>query len=630
MSMLTGQSARRRGRRPAAAAAFAAAAFAALALPAAPAGAEETPTPSPAVDSSATPERKDTSFVLGIKQDIDSLNPYVGVVASAYEAYQIMYDYLTIESDKDFSPTPMLAESWENSPDGKTWTFHIRTGVKWSDGKDLTANDVVYTFKRAMEGETENGQYGNYVTLVTKVEATDDHTVVFTTSEASPSMLRMKVPILPEHIWKDIDAKEVATFANDTNVVGSGAFALTEVRAGQFYRFAANKNYWAGAPKIDELVIRIFADDEALVQALKAGEIDMVQDISAAHFESLQNVEGITTSDSKYSGFNELGFNTGAATTENKPIGDGHPALKDKQVRLAIDHAINRTELLGKVLRNHGSVATGVIPPIYPDVHWGPGEEERKYDPARANEILDAAGYARGADGIRAKDGKKLTFRLFGRESSEFSKKNVEYIRDWLREVGIQANVSIMSEDQLTAVIGEGKYDMFEWGWVVEPDPDFQLSVFTCDQRSYEEDGEIAAGWSDSFYCNPAYDALYAQQKTILDPAARAEVVKQAQKMLYDDAVYSMEYYYNNFEAYRSDRFTGFKPQPSDGGSLVFQYGVHSYLNLEPVDESKAGSDSDSGSLGWILGIAAGVIVLAGAAAALVFTRRRATADERE
>ena len=627
---LTDQSARHRAgrargtrrRRLAIVAGFVAVAIGALAVPVAPAVAEDAPTPTSSASGKIT-------FVLGIKQDIDSLNPYVGVTASAYEAYQLMYDYLIESSDQDFSPAPGLAERWETSADGKTWTYHIRQGVKWSDGRDLTARDVVYSFQRSIDGETENGQYGNYVSLITKITASDDYTVVIETSTPSPSMLRLLVPILPEHVWSQIDGDEVATYANTDNVVGSGPFKLVEAKANQFYRFEANKGYWAGGPKIDELIIRIFADDEGLGQALRSGAVDMVNDVSAPVFESLIGAPGITTSDSKYSGFSELAFNVGAATVDNKPIGDGHPALKDKRVRIAIDHAIDRNTLVDRVLRNHGTAATGVIPPIYPNWHWTPGASERAFDLARANTLLDQAGYARGSDGIRVgPDGRKLEFRLFGRENSETSKDNVEYIRGWLNDIGIRVTPSIMTEDQLTVVVGEGKYDMFEWGWVVEPDPDFQLSVFSCGQRSTEDAGEISAGWSDSFYCNPAYDALYEQQKTILDAPARAAVIKQAQQMLYDDAVYSMLYYYNNFEAYRSDKFTGFKPQPSDGGSLVFQYGTHSYRNIQPVSQDS--SDGGGSRLWVVLGVTVGVLAIGGLAFGLFALRRRSSADERE
>jgi peptide/nickel transport system substrate-binding protein len=359
----------------------------------------------------------------------------------------------------------------------------------------------------------------------------------------------------------------------------------------------------------------------------------MVQDISAPIFESLAHEPGITVSDSKYSGFNELAYNLGAATVDNKPIGDGSPVLKDLQVRLAIDYAIDRKTLVEKVLLNHGTVATGVIPPVYADTHWQPADGGRQFDPAKANQILDTAGYPKGSDGIRAgKNGKKLRLRLFGRGESEQSKKDVEYIHEWLKDIGIDTTVQIMSEDQLTDVVGKGEYDMFEWGWVVEPDPDFQLSVFSCGQRSTEDAGAISGGWSDSFYCDPSYDQLYQQQKTIIDPGQRNAVIKQAQQKLYDNVVYSMLFYYNNFEAYRSDRFTGFVRQPNDGGTLVFQYGTYSYRNIQPVDEAKLAQQkkADDNRIWLVLGGGGGVLVLLGVIVAVVLLRRRSTADERE
>jgi peptide/nickel transport system substrate-binding protein len=625
---LTGQSGTRR--RPAVVAAVALAAFGALAFPAGPAGAQDTPSPavsdSAAVSGSA-PARSRTTFVLGIKQDIDSLNPYMGVVASAFEAYQIMYDYLTGSSAADFSPVPGLAERWETSADGKTWTFHIRQGVRWSDGQPVTARDVAYSFQRAKDGEQENSQYSNYVDQITKIEATSDTTVVMTTDQPSPSMLRLLVPILPEHVWKNVPSATVKEFANTDNVVSSGPFRLTEAKPGQYYRFAANKSYWAGAPKIDELILRVFANDEAMANALKNGEIDMLNDVTYGVLESLENQPGITASSSRYSGFSEIAFNLGAETVEGRKIGNGNPALADKQVRLAIDHAIDRRTLVEKVLRGHGTEGSGVIPPIYPSWHWNPGSAGRAFDLAKANSILDAAGYPKGADGVRAKGATRLELRLFGRENSEESKGAVEYVRDWLGQIGIKVNVQIMSEDNLTELIGKGEYDLFQWGWVVEPDPDFQLSVFTCDQRSYTDGGEVAAGWSDSFYCNPAYDALYAQQKTLLDPAQRAVVVKQAQQMLYDDVVYSTIWYYDNPEAYRSDRFTGLVRQPTDGGSFAFQYGTYSYRALEPVPDKPK---EEGTNLGMVLGVTGGVVGLAALAGLLVVWRRRSTADERE
>src|SRR5262249_16593355 len=177
----------------------------------------------------------------------------------------------------------------------------------------------------------------------------------------------------------------------------------------------------------------------------------------------------------EYSGFDELAFNTGAATDQGVPIGDGHPALKDMRVRQAIAYAIDRQTLVDKVLGGRGTVGTSIIPPIYADTHYDPGSDTRQFDIAKANQLLDDAGYTKGSDGIRTMPGggRKLVFRLFGRDDSPTSKDSVQYIAAWLKEIGIQANVQIVSEDNLTQIIGDGKYDMFEWGWVVEPDPDY-------------------------------------------------------------------------------------------------------------------------------------------------------------
>lgn len=584
---------------------------------------------------SGTVSGKDTSFTVGILQDIDSLNPFVGIVAEAYEMWGLMYDQLLGYGQKDFTPVAGLAESWKESADKKSWTYKIRSGVKWSDGQPLTAKDAAYTFNRILKGEFEQTNYGNYVANITSAEAPDDTTLVLHVREPSPTMLRLAVPILPEHVWKDVDAKKVATFDNETNAVGSGPFVFAERKTGQFLRFTANKNYWAGAPKVDEVTFRIFSNEDAAVQALRKGEIDFLDGLSNNPFKSLAGAKGIKAVAAKYSGFDELAFNVGAATDTGAPIGDGHPALKDKQVRLAIAHAIDQKVLVDRVLGGLGSVGSTVIPPLYANQHYDPAGATYPFDLAKANEILDTAGYAKGSDGVRTMPGggRKLSFRLLGRTESQTSQQSVQFIQGWLKDIGIETKVSIVEENRLTEIIGDGDFDMFEWGWVVEPDPDYQLSTFTCGQRSTKDGKTLSAGLSDSFYCNSAFDALYDQQKVTTDLAARDEIVKQAQKMLYDDVPYVVTFYYDELQAYRSDRFENLQPQPEPDGVLLFQYGTYTYRNVSPVSatnkKKKAASDNGVGT-GLLVAAGAGAAALLVGGAALASRRRRAGADDRE
>jgi len=180
-----------------------------------------------------------------------------------------------------------------------------------------------------------------------------------------------------------------------------------------------------------------------------------------------------------------------------------------------------------------------------------------------------------------------------------------------------------VSEGRLYEIAGEGTFDMYEWGWSTEPDPDYQLSTFTCGQFSYEVgDGTIYAGLNDAFYCDPEYDRLYQQQATELDRERRAEIAQQMQLMAYDANAYIVTEYYDYLQAYRTDRFTGFVPQPEPDGAILFQYGTYSYLNIEPVSD-EAGASDDGLSSGVIVGGVAGAVVVAGLTFWLVGRSRR-------
>lgn len=579
--------------------------------------------------AAAEPDR--VTFTVGITQDIDSLNPFTGIVASAYEIYQLNYETLTDYGQADFAAQPSLAESWEVSEDGLTWTYNIRSGVTWSDGEPLTARDVAYSFNRVMKGKYEQTNYGSYVSQLTSVEATDDQTVVMKVGSPSPTMLHLGVYVLPEHVWKDIDAKEVTDYTNEPGpegIVGSGPFVVKEHKKGQFIRLERNERYRGEKPKIDDLVFRVFSNEDSLAQALRRGEIDFADNLGANVYESLDGAEGVTTFPAAFSGFDEIAFNVGAALEDGTPIGDGHPALEDQRVRVAIAHAIDTEALVERVLGGHGTPGTTVIPPIYEDLHYDPGSATYPFDPQEAGRLLDEAGYVKGADGVRTMPaggpdaGRKLSFRLLGRSGAQNSQRTVQFVEGWLEDVGIEVKTKIVSEDALVEIVGEGRFDMFEWGWVVEPDPDYQLSTFTCANRSYKDGGSVFANLSDSFFCDEGYDALYAQQKQQIDPAERAATVQEMQKILYEQAPYVVTFYYDKLEAYRSDRFTGFKPQPEPDGSLLFQYGTYSYRSVRPVTDEDLAKDGGPGNSGAAAsgedGTSAGVVAGALAAGALV------------
>ncbi len=618
-------------------------AAAALLLPVAGiATADETTSPA----ASPVPGATDTGpFTVGMTTDVDSLNPFTGIVAEAYEMYQLMYPTLTSSSVEDFTPVPDLAESWSESDDQTTWTYEIRPGLTWSDGTPLTARDAAYTFNRIIEGEYEQTNYGGYVANITKAEAPDDTTLVLTVSTPTPLMERLAVYILPEHVWSQIDGEEVRSYPNEPTdgqpIVGAGPYLLVERQKGQFVRFEANPDYWKGTPAFDELVFRVYKNDDALGQALRKGEVDFAHDMQANIFDAVSKDEGITALEAANYDFSEIGFNTGAALADGTPIGDGHPALKDTRVRQALNWAIDREVLVDKVLAGHGTAGSTVIPPLYTTLHLQP-ENPYSYDPARADQLLTEAGYPLGADGKRLDtDGSPLTFRLLGRQESQASKQTVEFVQGWLEDLGITVDTKIVSEDTLIELNGQGNFDIFEWGWAVEPDPDYQLSTFTCAQRSSKDGDTIYAGLSDSHFCNEEYDRLYAEQATETDPAARAQIVRQMQQILYDEAPYAVTFYPDMLQARRTEAAHGFVTQPTttaDGkpGRELFQFGTWAYQSMRPgaaPTDGATGAAADSSSTSGlnpavIGGLAA--LVAAGVGAVVLLARRRGSDEDVE
>jgi peptide/nickel transport system substrate-binding protein len=580
-----------------------------------------------------------TFFVVGVLQDVDNLNPFKGITVAAYESWGLAYDSLTGYGAESFEPVPRLAEEWGASEDGLTWTYNLVDNATFHDGEPLTADDVAYTFNRILDGESiERTNYGSYVKNIESVEAVDDYTVEMTVKQPTPIMNNLAVPILPEHIWSEIDSDELSKYTNEPDsdppgMVGSGPFIMTDAVKGQFYRFDTNPDYWAGPANIDGVEFKVYQNDNGLVTALQNGEIDFADDVAAGLFDTLEGEENITAKSSQYSGFNYLTFNGGAQLTDGTPIGDGHPSLKDPIVREAIHYAIDKEAIVDRTLQGRGSVGSSFIPPIYGDFHLTV-EDPITYDPDYANQLLDEAGYTVGDDGIRTMpDGSDpLVYTLYSRQNSETSQTTIQLLQGWLEAIGIDSTAESVSEGRLYGIAGDGTFDMYEWGWVVEPDPDYQTSVFTCEQMSYEsKSGKIWAGLNDSFFCDEEYDQLYADQAVEIDRDARAALVKEAQQMVYDANAYIVTEYYDYLQAYRNDRFTGFVEQPADNGAILFQYGLYSYMNIEPVSADAGGSgESSETNTALIVGGVAAAAVLVGLVVWLATRGRRGSGADVE
>jgi peptide/nickel transport system substrate-binding protein len=566
---------------------------------------------------------KPLTFTVALQQDLDSANPTVGVTVAAYEFWNLQYATLTDKASKDFAPIPGLAASWTASPDKRTWTYKLRPNLKWSDGQPLTSDDVAYTINRARREE-----WLNYSQTIANVTATapDPQTVVLKSSVADPKLPVMDVYILPKHVWSKYDKDAIGKF-NGVTDVGSGPYTLDRVQKGQFWTLKANPNYWRGKPRVDRVVFRKFNNGDAMVSALRRGQVDAVQDVPSTAFLQLQKEDGITTVQGQQGSFNELGMNGGAGL--KKP----HPALLDHRVREAIARAIDKKTIVSRVMRGLAKPADTISPSANPA--WMPQltpQQRFDFDLNRAKQILDQAGYKdTNGDGIREMPGggRPLRLRYAVRQESNVAQPIAEFVSGWLKDIGIATTQKTYSDAQLTEVIGKGEYDLFVWGWTPFVDPDPLLSYFTCAQVSSDPKNPTNY-YNDASWCDKRYDSLYKQQNTELDQTKRRAIVQQMLTRFYESATYVPLDYEPDLQAYRTDRFTGWIRQPAETGPVLFNNSSQTYASLRPVSataKSGGGDDGGGGSGAIIAIVVAAVVVLGGAA--LVLSRRR-SADERE
>jgi peptide/nickel transport system substrate-binding protein len=575
---------------------------------------------------SATPT---TVFTVGTVGTIDSFNPLVGRTALATMSFALQYNLLLDRSPDDLSPVPGIATEVPSqanggiSSDGLTVTFDIRAGMTWSDGRPLTAADVAFTYQYVLDNRF--ACCASSLRFVDSVTAPSPTRLVIHTSRPAATIMSIPVYVLPEHIWKDIGPRRATTFANIPDPVTSGPFHLVE-RLTDRWTFAANPDYWAGAPHVDEVAFRVFGSQDEMVAALRSGAIDFADDVRGDLYDALQARPGIGTNAAVSPDVIWTGFNTGADVTI--PKSDGDPALKDVHVRTALAMAVDKQAIVDEVESGHATVGSSIVPPASGAFHFEPSAQQAiPFDIPGANALLDRYGYVdTDGDGIREDPttGRPLSFRLFSRSDREDTHAIAQYLIAWWSLIGVQASETALTDTQLTKVIFEGNFDVFIWGWIADPDPDFLLSILTSAQRP--QDGI----WSDTFYSNHRYDAAYEAQRSILDPAERAAFIRRMEAQVYADVPYIVLFSDDVLQAYRSDRWTGFTPQPADHGNLLGLAGPASFMSIEPVSGAGAsggggggaGAGGGGGSTGLAIGAAAALIAVAGSAA-LIRHRRR-------
>lgn len=507
-------------------------------------------------------EDEPVTMTVGTTYIWDTANPTFGWYG--YTIRYMIYDTLVEEAGiSNFIPG--LAESWEVSDDGLTWTFKIREGVTFHDGTPLTAEEVAWSLNWTIENEIETFSF--YLANFEEIVALDDTTLQVTLSDPVGNMeyLLMYVWILPRSVWGEMTYDEIMEFEDISAGIGTGPYKVVEWSEGEHLILEANKDYWRTTPAIDRIIYREFATEDAVVQALLAGEIDVIDadNVPSTAIQTLQDAENVHVPIMNSTSIDELIINSHEDGTQPE-------SLWDPAVRLAIAHAIDKAQIITVAYLGYADPASVIVPTSMGDWH-NSDVQDVPYDIEEGNRILDEAGYVDSDnDGVREDmDGNPLEYRLYATDDATEAR-ILEIISDGLAQIGISAPPTLMDEDSLIGLYPDFDFDMIYWGWGLDPDPDFAMFIFTCEQR---EEG----GWNDSGYCDEQFEEMYSTQAKTFIREDRRKLIWEMQEKLFEERPYIVLTYYKNVQAYRNDRFTGFG---EEAGDILWKSGL---LQGKPV-----------------------------------------------
>jgi len=448
---------------------------------------------------------------------------------NAFNAGWQLYDSLVfIENDGSLSPA--LAESWEVSDDGTTYTFNLRQDVTFHNGEPFTAEAVVFSWEQGRKPENE---WFNYWENATNVEAVDTYTVQITTDGPQPLFLREMAqnwPMIPPQYFQEVGEEGFLQ-----NPVGTGPFQLVEWAQGDRIVMEKNPDYWReGFPLIDSLIFRPIPESSTRVAAIQTGEVDIVTRLSAEEAASLEGAQGIEVVSYPVNRSYYIAFN-------NLTTGVGEPT-EDVQVRLAMNYAVDVDAIIDALFNGYARPATGMVTPG----EWGYDEtlEPYGYDPDRARELLVEAGYPDGFSmGFACPIGAYTNFEQV-----------CEAVQGYLADVGIETELELMES---------GAY--WDLEAAKELPPLFGDSWSTVEGEALARLNGSLRGFDASYAAweDPVITELLQEIETTVDDNARAELYVELQRYMQENPPFIYLYEPVTFEAY-TDRVENFKPRPSE------------------------------------------------------------------
>lgn len=520
-----------------------------------PATQAQAPTQAPAATATTlevTPQGKKILHV-AYSAEVDVLNALTSQNLTDIEV--TMVEGLIISNDKN-QYIPVLAKeipTYENGgvvkrADGKIdMTWHLQQGVKWHDGVDFTSKDVCFTWRYIVEDGSEVYNRDEYLNIEDCKEP-DPYTAVFTWKVPYAPYNTLFEAILPEHLLGKMTAKEILTYdPYNRSPLGTGPFKFAEWKSGEYVRVVKNPDYWRGPqlPKLDEIIFNFIPDNNTRLNTMKSKEDELGIGFQANQVKDLKAINGYSVSLIASNAFIEFGTSIKAD--------HGKQLFSDPNVRKAMYYAIDRNAIANDLMEGTVTVATTPINPVSP--YYNPNTTIYNFDPEKAKQMLDAAGWVPGVDGIREKNGVRFSFTILNRAGRNDRIAIAQVIQAELKEVGIEVLMDTKESAAWTSQWRTGQWDAIVGGWFLTADPSV-TNLYACDGAN-----------NMTGYCDPKLDEAMKASDQALDFKDRKPLIDQVQVLLADHAA-DLPIYFNVLPISYSNKLQNFKGSGTNLGSF--------------------------------------------------------------
>ncbi len=478
----------------------------------------------------------ETSIVIGQSSEVANLNPMIQPRTPDSNVQCMIFSYLVIPDEK-MEYVGDLAESWDISDDGKVYTFHLKQGVKWHDGEDFNADDVVFTLT-SLAAPTYNGGSDSRVMSIVGapeyqageadsvegIKKIDDYTVELTLETPNAAFLsNMYTNILPEHILAGEDPAQWGQDDFNRAPIGTGKYKFVEWNAGQYISLERNEDYYGDKPSIKYVTVQ-FGDDTTLVAALLNGEIDVLYNMPTTEIENVEAMDGVSAYKYEQLTVSYIGLNQ---------LVD---SLSDHRVREALARGLDKQTIIDTV---YGDGNAYVCEDVFPSNHWShsPNVTVYDYDPDMAKSLLEEAGYVMNdSTGYYEKDGQTLHL-TFDMSSSTDGRQVAALIQQYWKAIGVE--MEVIEQDFATLAYTKllpgdateettaDSFQCYTLGFGVEADPE--------EYNEYFSTSKGAGSWNFIHYSNAKVDELFKEQLLKSDPDERAECFHEIAELISQD-----------------------------------------------------------------------------------------------